>query len=340
MPIIFTDGRRGLFLISSDCQDASFLMHYRVGGEKKGVRRWQNKDGSYTPEGYQHYKEMYGWGHGNKGQSSDPAERFVGAYGAKKNGDVKRTLVNIGRRRAENAKMEGEQSKILKSQEGFGNNDNYKKYCQLDEKISQNYREIEKDLNDLGLTSYEGRFENAAYKVTEDRAVMSQIKRILDNDGGDELHSTAADYNEQSSHCRGLYKTYSEQWGKDHPGKAWDGDGSEFHEELCQKYPEYKKGYDELDRRITKFVKEILAKSKEPEFGSIKGLDKYLNFFDQYGTADSPLYRVGDVKGYAIMAALTNPETSFSEIFPQMFFVDHDKNGEFLQNSVWLAELK
>ena len=42
--------------------DSDYLMHYRVGGEKKGVRRWQNKDGSYTPEGYQHYADMYGWG--------------------------------------------------------------------------------------------------------------------------------------------------------------------------------------------------------------------------------------------------------------------------------------
>lgn len=38
------------------------LMHYRKGGEKKGVRRYQYKDGSYTPEGYKHYAEMYGWG--------------------------------------------------------------------------------------------------------------------------------------------------------------------------------------------------------------------------------------------------------------------------------------
>ena len=42
--------------------DSDYLMHYRVGGEKKGVRRWQNKDGSYTSEGYQHYADMYGWG--------------------------------------------------------------------------------------------------------------------------------------------------------------------------------------------------------------------------------------------------------------------------------------
>ena len=38
------------------------LMHYRVGGEKKGVLRWQDKDGNITPAGYKHYAEMYGWG--------------------------------------------------------------------------------------------------------------------------------------------------------------------------------------------------------------------------------------------------------------------------------------
>ena len=43
-------------------QYEDYLMHYRRGGEKKGVRRWQNEDGSLTPEGYKHYADMYGWG--------------------------------------------------------------------------------------------------------------------------------------------------------------------------------------------------------------------------------------------------------------------------------------
>ena len=32
-----------------------FIMHFRVGGEKNGRRRWQNKDGSLTPAGRIHY---------------------------------------------------------------------------------------------------------------------------------------------------------------------------------------------------------------------------------------------------------------------------------------------
>lgn len=34
---------------------SSYLMHYRMGGEKKGVRRYQYEDGSLTPEGRIHY---------------------------------------------------------------------------------------------------------------------------------------------------------------------------------------------------------------------------------------------------------------------------------------------
>lgn len=32
-----------------------FLAHYGVKGQKRGIRRWQNEDGSLTPEGYRHY---------------------------------------------------------------------------------------------------------------------------------------------------------------------------------------------------------------------------------------------------------------------------------------------
>ena len=31
------------------------LYHYGIKGQKHGVRRWQYKDGSLTPEGYPHY---------------------------------------------------------------------------------------------------------------------------------------------------------------------------------------------------------------------------------------------------------------------------------------------
>ena len=55
MPVYFTDRRKGLVLISKDIAESSMLIHYGIKGQKWGERRWQNEDGSLTPEGYVHY---------------------------------------------------------------------------------------------------------------------------------------------------------------------------------------------------------------------------------------------------------------------------------------------
>lgn len=65
MPIYLTDGRTGLEIIPKVYED-SILVHYGIKGQKHGIRRWQNEDGSLTPEGYIHY----GIGQGRQSGSS------------------------------------------------------------------------------------------------------------------------------------------------------------------------------------------------------------------------------------------------------------------------------
>jgi len=45
---------KGKSVAQSD-EDGEYLAHYRTKGSKNGVRRYQNEDGSLTPEGYRHY---------------------------------------------------------------------------------------------------------------------------------------------------------------------------------------------------------------------------------------------------------------------------------------------
>lgn len=45
------------------------LMHYRTKGSKNGVRLYQNPDGSLTPLGERHYRDMYGYGERDGGVS-------------------------------------------------------------------------------------------------------------------------------------------------------------------------------------------------------------------------------------------------------------------------------
>lgn len=58
--ISLVQGFRGLFKKNNAAQSSlddgsEYLEHYRTVGSKNGVRRYQNEDGSLTPEGYRHY---------------------------------------------------------------------------------------------------------------------------------------------------------------------------------------------------------------------------------------------------------------------------------------------
>lgn len=59
--------------ITTRDDDQQYLMHYRTRGSKNGVRRFQDEQGHLTSEGYQHYKDMYGWGDKPKA-AGDPAK--------------------------------------------------------------------------------------------------------------------------------------------------------------------------------------------------------------------------------------------------------------------------
>lgn len=53
----------GVIMCTRD--EAEYIMHFGIKGQKHGIRRWQNEDGSLTPEGYIHY----GVGQGNKAKA-------------------------------------------------------------------------------------------------------------------------------------------------------------------------------------------------------------------------------------------------------------------------------
>lgn len=56
-----------------------YLIHYGVKGQKKGVRRYQNEDGSYTSEGREHY----GFGNGQKRGMNLEQKVAVGVIGSR-----------------------------------------------------------------------------------------------------------------------------------------------------------------------------------------------------------------------------------------------------------------
>lgn len=80
-------------------QNGGHLEHYGIKGQKKGHRRWQNYDGTYTPEGLERY--WPGSKHGQRGSSEkvykssvDKARNYGDDHGYTSNGKLTKNAVS------------------------------------------------------------------------------------------------------------------------------------------------------------------------------------------------------------------------------------------------------
>ena len=105
-----------------------WLCHSGTFGMKWGRRRYQNKDGSLTPEGKEHYKEMYKAANKAGRKNSIEGVRGAGAYMAKKNDAIR--------------KAAGERLTELKYSKNEAAHDLSKKQKKLDNFVERKYSKV------------------------------------------------------------------------------------------------------------------------------------------------------------------------------------------------------
>ena len=144
-------------------EDEAFLMHYRVGGEKTGIRRWQDESGRLTKAGYEHYAEMYGWG-----KRLEKASKLQGKAdkakikAEKKNLKADKLTARNGRSWGYNSKLTErektaiENAKIADSQARIAQSKatKYADKLQRKEDREAKYRNEDGSLNEEGLRKY------------------------------------------------------------------------------------------------------------------------------------------------------------------------------------------
>lgn len=164
----------GIVLCTKE-QYEDYLMHYRRGGEKKGVRRWQNEDGSLTPEGYKHYAEMYGLGKKLKkaeklqdkadraADKADKASRkadddYVKAHNANRKNERRGTERSQEKADAANDKYElskeNAELKSVKARQAQRKASDYADKLQRKEDKMSKYVDENGDLNEKALNKY------------------------------------------------------------------------------------------------------------------------------------------------------------------------------------------
>jgi len=374
----------GIRLIGREYVGGRYLMHYRVGGEKKGVRRWQNEDRTLTPAGREHYAEMYGWGKRgkpeksgkvtNKSSTSNHDSFLNNRFGAEFDRSVKagkntddpeiRELYIMERSEAFNTsrdKVKATEKKletlrdqslnnIDKSITSLENGDQaesdryFKMYTKCESEIETANKQLISEIEGLGKaagcgqnTYSENEFNRASGEYARDKKACAELNARLKNADAELVGHAKALSSELESSINAsstAWDKFSEQWVKDHPGKDWDGDGSEFHEELLEQYPEYKKVNDQREKKTSEYVKACMKLIKSDAFRDLKYADKFKNYFDCIidPKTGNEWYKVGESAAYALSQILFPAWSKLDYVDPMYFVEQFDKDWKDLGN--------
>lgn len=106
-------------------EENNYLVHYGIKGQKKGVRRFQNDDGTLTAEGKARYGEMYNYGADpSKGLIRRQAEKSHGMTRAFAEWRAGRHVKNLNKTNAKYDKKINKQKQALKDLNAAGNKNN------------------------------------------------------------------------------------------------------------------------------------------------------------------------------------------------------------------------
>ena len=311
-----------LILCTKEAAD-NYLAHYRRGGEKKGVRRWQNKDGSYTPEGYKHYAEMYGWGQKRNSTNRktnamlESIREIEGTDAWKK---INKALSSI-------SEIDSQISSLA-SDRSLSPSEWRKKDSELSERRSSIWNDINEYEQKIGITSSESYFTRDALSAVRDETVRKDVTKALSkNEDFTELKKVVSDTNDLLEEQNKMFSALLDDYEKKR-GSPWDGDGTEAHEELVKHYPEYAK----LNRRVDDFEKRIQKSSSrladKAGISLLKSLKKYCRYYDKITdpATGKPWYKIGNLAAIAVAAA-AGVDVDYVYVHLLDFIQSYDSNG-------------
>ena len=198
------------FIITSDGSfiESTELMHYGIKGQKWGVRRYQNKDGSLTAAGKNRYDTLT--------SAADKAKRFS---------DMARKDSERFNKKAEDAKSaqisDSQYKKAMR--ELFGNYANDAKYVETEAKNMGYYnsRQMAKEHLGIGKEGYEvyKAFANRAKKAADFYQDLSDSYKNADISSLNKKQIKKAEKFVKNGYLENMtYREYNLEWDKQHYG--------------------------------------------------------------------------------------------------------------------------
>lgn len=188
--------------------DSTELMHYGIKGQKWGVRRYQNKDGSLTATGKKRYDALT--------SAADKAKRFS---------DMARKDSERFNKKAEEAKSaqisDSQYKKAMR--ELFGNYANDAKYVETEAKNMgyDNSRQMAKEHLGIGKEGYEiyKAFASRAKKAADFYQGLSDSYKNADISSLNKKQIKKAEKFVKNGYLENMaYREYNLEWDKQHYG--------------------------------------------------------------------------------------------------------------------------
>jgi hypothetical protein len=164
-----------LYYIGSIICDPNYLEHYGVKGQRKGVRNYQRYDGTLTPRGREHYRDLYyarnGQKYGHKQVADNFKDDLMTIFGNTKRSDYVEGL------REKNKAKEEESSYVKKAKER-----------------SEHYQKLANDVKNAFVKDLIQKYADKKYQKYID--TVNDVRDNLFNRGIDEIENSLKDHGE------------------------------------------------------------------------------------------------------------------------------------------------
>lgn len=285
--------------------DENSLAHHGIKGQRWGIRRFQNEDGTLTDEGKKRY-----------GNSVD---------------EIEKQLWDLNDRR-----QDLQLDKWFRSGSGLKGVLKRRDYDKKIAEITKEYNEIDEVYKSMltggkrNATPYESEYEKDSYKSLADKKLMAKITKVIDQSNDPDIQEAkkyADSLKNASKELDEAFYKYLDMLQKSR-GKEWDGDGTEAHWALEKRYPAYNKISKNQEKARKEFCSQIIKISQKPEFDNIKEFDKYKGLLNKY----KGWYEMASNRSYAIASAVLKAHPSDASIFYDSFIEAFDNSGQKMKN--------
>lgn len=127
-------------------------------------------------------------------------------------------------------------------------------------------------------------FWKAFFKSYSDLSNESRFNKFLDSNDGTakNIKSLAEDWSKKSKELDEAFNVYEKKRYQE-TGEEWDGDGTELHEDLIKRYPDYAKLSKNEDMASKKCLKNILIAAESGKLDSVLNIPDYEIKDNKYG---------------------------------------------------------